>query len=1085
MRKNRGRLIRISWWGGAGLGVLSLAWFLAADGLDIGDQRASIVGAVLAASALALSLLLRQGDADEKNRVSRQELFARHLGTLLDEQASQEDWQDEKYSELEAEVELEGGQRRRWYSGRRTDALRRVGSLSKALRTSTERLILLEGHPGSGKSIALRHVAYQLALDARRSSSSDVAIALYVNLKSFRPQRPVTSAAVRDYVRDAVNPGPSADVDNYLDQEFARRMVEGTWLFLFDSFDEIPDILSSTEADDAVNEFAAAISEFLSAWTNCRGVLASREFRGPGRLGWPRFRILRLTLKRRAALVRRFRLRPEVERKLWTGLGKVRPEDEDRYETPLAMNLLCSYLRDTQRFPENPHEVMERFVVSRVERDKVRHAQRFGLQSDFVLRLAEEFAFAMVALGLRADKTVLIERAVESGVGSVDDVTKGVTALTYSKLAHTENLGGVEELTFAHRRIQEYFTTRILLRESDRVLVDKLLSDQNWREAVVTILQTHPKDKLDALVTTAGSLVTAKLPPADATTYQWPAGLDYLLQLLTAGLRHRAAMLGPTVMGQLSKFFARTWREGRRHEKLSVLEALPLTMSKRQHSLLSNAFSSGSPMLREEAYRQLGGLPKVPDDLGRYVRRGLVSQWLTGALRRPQLETVRAWVRRADPAGKLARTLRLLLVIPHVDAVLALAIAGLAIWRLGATIPGMWAEAGLAAGYVAVSHLSLLMIATHPHYSWSPRLRLLLPIQVVRNAVMAVFRREPGHSYRVLGLLVRMSLLVPFALLGVKDPSAVGALAISALLLLWPLSALRAVVNDRVPHVALLPLLPAVNGQRHLVRAGVASGRAVAATGRGLYRRRTGIWETLKGLCYVVAGVALFTGGFALIGMGLSFLVKWVKGSGSSSAATPTTTTTTTSSPKEETPSWTNDVDWPLVWTIVGGVVAVVVLVLVVRHLVIVIRDTRVARAVGRALPETEGEVDVAHIIKIVESARGDRVLLNCIAELRRRGMLQRAERVVTFLSDFAATSERSRTEAGWSTPYKGGKPRMRLAPNCGQDFRDWFMKGSLGADLTSARRERIVRSLSEAAIDEIARLARLRPEPDDVAPAV
>ncbi|MFL6119671.1 NACHT domain-containing protein, partial [Actinophytocola sp.] len=565
MRKHRRRLIHISWWGGAGLGVLSLGWFLVTDGIEIGDQRASIVGAVLAAVSIALSFLLRQGDSDEKSRVSRQELFARHLCTLLDELANQEDWQDEKYTELEAEVELEGGQRRRWFSGRKTDALRRVGSLSKALRTSTERLILLEGHPGSGKSIALRHVAYQLAQGARRSSSSDDVIALYVNLKSFRPQRPVTSAAVRDYVRDAINPGPSADVDNYLDQEFGRRMEEGTWLFLFDSFDEIPDILSSTEADDTVNEFAEAISEFLSEWTNCRGVLASREFRGPGRLGWPRFRILRLTPKRRAALVRRFRLRPEVERDLWTGLGKVRPEDEDRYETPLAMNLLCSYLRDTQRFPENPHEVMEKFVVSRVERDKARIAERFGLESDFVLRLAEEFAFAMVTVGLRADKTVLIGLAVEGEVGTLDEVTKGVIALTYSKLAHIENLGGVEELTFAHRRIQEYFTTRVLLRDSDRVPMDKLLSDQNWREAVVTILQTHPNDKVDTLVETAGSLVTSKLPPTDATNFQWPGGLDYLLQLLTAGLRHRATMLGPTVMGQLSEFFACVWRKGRRH----------------------------------------------------------------------------------------------------------------------------------------------------------------------------------------------------------------------------------------------------------------------------------------------------------------------------------------------------------------------------------------------------------------------------------------------------------------------------------------------------------------------------------------
>ncbi|MFL6125748.1 hypothetical protein, partial [Actinophytocola sp.] len=507
-----------------------------------------------------------------------------------------------------------------------------------------------------------------------------------------------------------------------------------------------------------------------------------------------------------------------------------------------------------------------------------------------------------------------------------------------------------------------------------------------------------------------------------------------------------------------------------------ALEALPLTTSEYQLLLLNKAFSSGSPMLREEAYRQLGGLPMVPDDLGRYVRRGLVTQWLTGALRRPRLETVRAWVRRADPVGKLARTLRLQLAIPYVDAVLALGVAGLTIWTLGAAIPGVWAELALAVSYVAISHLSLLMISTHPRYSWSPRVRLLVPIQVVRNAVTAVFRRQTGHSYRVLGLLVRVSLLVPLAMPGVRDSRALAALAVSAFLLMWPLSALRIVVNDRMPHIALLPLLPAVNAQRRLMRAGAASGRAVAATGRGLYRHRRGIWEGLKGLGFVV----LFLGGIAALGLGLTLLSNWITGSDGSSDATPTTTTptTTTSSSKQQTSSSTSDVDWPLIWTIAGGVVAAVVLALVARHLVIVIRDTRVAHAVGRALPRAEGEVEVAHIIKVIESARSDRVLLNCIAELKRRGMLQRAERVVTFLSDLAATSERSRTEADRTTPHRGtaAKPRVLPAPNCGQDFRDWFTKGSLGTNSTAARRARIVRSLSEEAIDEIARVARLRP---------
>ena len=104
--------------------------------------------------------------------------------------------------------------------------------------------MILEGEPGSGKSVALRHLADRLAREAERSRSTTSLIPLYVNLKEFRPlQRPVDSQSVRDFVFESLTRANDRDVEQFLEDEFDRGMREGSWLLLLDSFDEIPDVL--------------------------------------------------------------------------------------------------------------------------------------------------------------------------------------------------------------------------------------------------------------------------------------------------------------------------------------------------------------------------------------------------------------------------------------------------------------------------------------------------------------------------------------------------------------------------------------------------------------------------------------------------------------------------------------------------------------------------------------------------------------------------------------------------------------------------------------------------------------------------
>jgi hypothetical protein len=259
----------------------------------------------------------------ERRRMEGRRRFAEHIAQEIRLLDSKEDWKDYRFAELEAEVEATG--RSRFFSSvlphlfnRQPDRLRHERSLSRALQNSRERLILLEGDPGSGKSTALRHVAHEMARKAAHSRSIGSVIPVYVNLKGFSipAGAGVTRAHVEDFVKATLNRPNDRDIAEFIEGEFQAGLRAGTWLFLFDSFDEIPAVLSATGTDQTVSDYAESISDFLSGFNLCRGVVGSRLFRGPRQLGWPRFQIAPLSGVRQAELIRKSGLPPEPRRDL-------------------------------------------------------------------------------------------------------------------------------------------------------------------------------------------------------------------------------------------------------------------------------------------------------------------------------------------------------------------------------------------------------------------------------------------------------------------------------------------------------------------------------------------------------------------------------------------------------------------------------------------------------------------------------------------------------------------------------------------------------------------------------------------------
>ena len=131
--------------------VVILLWTLTACLTAIGKVLEAIIKFI---DTFKNSGVPRFMTGEERDKIRRRSQFCAVLEADLTSIAKAESWNDQYFTDLEAEVEMEGG----YYIshlhrllGKVSTGLRKEKSLIKAISSSSERAILLTGEPGSGK----------------------------------------------------------------------------------------------------------------------------------------------------------------------------------------------------------------------------------------------------------------------------------------------------------------------------------------------------------------------------------------------------------------------------------------------------------------------------------------------------------------------------------------------------------------------------------------------------------------------------------------------------------------------------------------------------------------------------------------------------------------------------------------------------------------------------------------------------------------------------------------------------------------------------------------------------------------------
>jgi hypothetical protein len=156
-------------------------------------------------------------------------------------------------------------------------------------RDRTTRSFLLLGEPGSGKSFTLRKLALDMLKDARSGGQ----IPIYVDLRDWLPKTaaaevriwtesdPPTFEELGTFIEDYLTSHSDPVVVAFVAECFRVMRTRGDFFFIFDSFDELPQLLGEGDDSWLISHLSDLIWRYMTLAPGSRGILASRLFRRP------------------------------------------------------------------------------------------------------------------------------------------------------------------------------------------------------------------------------------------------------------------------------------------------------------------------------------------------------------------------------------------------------------------------------------------------------------------------------------------------------------------------------------------------------------------------------------------------------------------------------------------------------------------------------------------------------------------------------------------------------------------------------------------------------------------------------------
>ena len=350
-----------------------------------------------------------------------------------------------------------------------------------SLATISDRFVLLVGEGGSGKSTAIKRIAYEVA---RRTinSQKDVLVPILVRARdvTLEPGTDLLDLMVSAVERlDATLKVPFSNED----------LIHGRVAVFIDALDELTN-------EPSAKALMQMVTDFRSRYPLCRIILASRETKllreEAESKGVPTYRLASLSLAQASAMISALgRVRGFVE----TDSREMLRRLQDIHGVELSPLIVTIYVAtsDVTRsdIPANVTQLFAKYtelMLGKWDDSKGLHQQIQYPTKDFVL--------TRIAFAMHQERSGVIDldrfRSIFLGELNSRGQSRDASALLDEVLIRS-NLFRVENnrVEFKHLLLQEYFAGRGIPGDD---FASSVLHDYWWRRALVFYFGQHPAD---------------------------------------------------------------------------------------------------------------------------------------------------------------------------------------------------------------------------------------------------------------------------------------------------------------------------------------------------------------------------------------------------------------------------------------------------------------------------------------------------------------------------------------------------------------------------------------------------------------
>ena len=509
-------------------------------------------------------------------------------------------WSPEYYTELQAEVEV--------LSASGAASRRKIVNLQEAIKKDRKsQSFLILGVPGSGKSVALRKLARDMLLEVKKTSR----VPIYINLREWISAESNDGSYSRfdlkeleEFVVENVKRRGDVFTEEFVNLYFRPLWRSGRLFFIFDSFDEISELLDADEDSEVINSLSSVISRFISSHPASRGVLSSRVFRRPTQ-SFLAQKVLEIRPLSESSISEALSRYPQFDDRLRLTLFRDRLDLIPLARNPFIMALLGAWVKVNQALPSSQAQIYEGYIQNRLSGCSSR-LKTAGVSIQEVMEVSTEvawFVFSSSTFGLEAPVKMISDHFKSSKVDAILDI------LDYARIARVTQ-GDDKSFAFVHRRFLEYFVTVRLLLNPAEVPVSHIPTDSRGRDALVLYAQLCEEAEAARLASLCWREIQENFNCPDLRL----RAIHCLRFLIDAFCSRRSVVL--PFEDELSDFVMEHVSQGDSIILAKIcLEATGLLSESKAAPILSEAIVGADGWLQETAFRSCRHLPKMEEKL--------------------------------------------------------------------------------------------------------------------------------------------------------------------------------------------------------------------------------------------------------------------------------------------------------------------------------------------------------------------------------------------------------------------------------------------------------------------------------------